>query len=100
MKAKLTDKDKAEILKRLAAGEKAADLAKEYSVSVPTIYNVRKKPPEPAVTAVAVLEQEIARDERRVSELKKIVVEIEELREQIKVKKAALESLKKLELVK
>jgi hypothetical protein len=92
---RLTLLQKVEIEKKLNAGVPVADLAAEYKVTKPVIYNLKSKR-SPTLTAASLLEQEIVDAELRIVELQKTVLEIDSLQQVVKVKKAVLESLKKL----
>lgn len=94
-RTKLTPKQQNEIKAR--SDEPVADLAKEFKVSAPTIYKLRNKAGKHPVSAIAALEAEIGKDEVRIAELLKGISEADLLKDQVKIKKAALETLRRLE---
>ncbi len=97
-KKRLTQQQRNQITAKLSSGATVSELASEFKVSQPTIYSIKKKGGSGrAVSAVFVLDSEIVAAESRIAELLKATAEIEDLREVIKIKKAALESLRKLE---
>ena len=94
---KLTDAQRAEIRVKLDKGAAVSALAAEFKVTKPTIYSILNSSPRSAPSAVSILEREIAAAECQIAELEKAADHIALLRDQVKVRRAALESLKKLE---
>jgi transposase-like protein len=96
-KKRLTQQQRNQITAKLSSGATVSELASEFKVSQPTIYSIKKGGSGRAVSAVFALDSEIFAAESRITELQKAIAEIDSLREVIKIKKAALESLRKLE---
>lgn len=101
--AKLTQESRLHIYKELREGVPVKDIAQTHKVSRVLIYQLWSKlKAEEGIannlpSAVSVLEREIATTESRVIELEKTVTEIERLKQEVKVKKSVLESLRNLE---
>ena len=85
-----------EIKAKLAAGVSVAQLNKQTGISIPTIYLIKKES-ESGTTVSDLLQQTIAKAELEVAALEKQIKDVDRLREELKTKKAFLESLKKLE---
>lgn len=98
-KARLTESQRHEIVKKKANGTSVTSLAKEYGVSEPTIYLIisKAKDETPQPSAIAVVEQEIRKSQDRIAELEKTAGEIERLKEEIRIKQAFLDSLRTLQ---
>lgn len=73
-----------------------AEIASEYSVSKVLIYQMKGLIKAIPPTAISVLEQEITVTESKIAELEKTLTQIEALKQEVKVKKGVLESLKSL----
>ena len=93
---KLSVAQKEEIKTKLDAGTPVAALASEYGVTAVTIYTI-KKASHREPTTLSLLEKEIAAAEQEITALEKARERIALLRDGIVVRRAALESLKKLE---
>jgi hypothetical protein len=95
--SKLTDQDRRDIKSKLASGVSVSEVAKQYKdkVSIPTLYNM-KKSLKPA-SATDLVRQAISQAEHEIGQIEKQIKDAERLREELKAKKAFLESLKKIE---
>jgi hypothetical protein len=96
---RLSPIEKAQILEKLRSGARPKVIAAEFKVSLPTIYNLRKEqsPKRGTVSAVSVLQAEVAAAEARIAELEKATAEIQKLRQEVEVKNTVIDSLLKLE---
>jgi hypothetical protein len=93
---RLTPAQRKEIKAKLAAGVKISQINKQTGISIPTIYLIKKEG-ESGTTVSDLLQQTIAKAELEVAALEKQIKDVERLREELKTKKAFLESLKKVE---
>jgi hypothetical protein len=91
---RLTPAQRKEIKAKLAAGVKISQINKQTGISIPTIYNIKKEG-ESTSTVADLLQQTIAKAEQEVAEIEKKIRDVERLREELKVKKAFLDSLRK-----
>jgi transposase-like protein len=101
-RVRLSESERLEIVKKKNEGVAVTDLATEFDVSEPTIYTILKtaKDRPTQLSGIAVVEQEIRESQDRIAVLEKTVGEIERLKEEVKIKKAFLDSLRALQTTK